>query len=211
MEIDDIPLCSICNHRHIQGVKCAICGHVGRSQIYQKMRIRANALRSFKLESFYSTTVDNETAFDHWAVVSELRKTIFCTEMLIPSELEFDCYDQSSRHTIGTLGDAFVSVSRWRYIRNGDENGVSALIDRFGVLSSYRRRGFGKAMIDGILSDIRTNALSRDVSLRFILFRIPDDPQLIAKFTSHGLRREEWNITCHDGRIAVFMVWDSMS
>lgn len=211
MEIDDIPLCTVCNHKHVQGIKCAVCGHVGRSQIYQKMRIRANTLRSFKLESFDSSTVDNDTALDLWAVVSELRKTIFVQELYIPTELEFDCFDQSSRHTIGTLGDALVSVARWRYISDEVENVVYALIDRFGVLLAYRRRGFGKAMMDGIISDIRANAHSRNIILRCILIRIPDDPQLVLKFITFGLRQQEVNVSCYDGRIAVFMVWDSMS
>ena len=36
---DEVPLCNSCGHRHIQGVKCSICGHVGKSQIYHKMRV----------------------------------------------------------------------------------------------------------------------------------------------------------------------------
>jgi len=52
-----IPICSSCGHRHIagnliaksflinliivvfKGVKCQICGHVGKSQIFDKMRV----------------------------------------------------------------------------------------------------------------------------------------------------------------------------
>jgi hypothetical protein len=27
----EVPLCAVCNHRHVQGVKCEICGHVGKT------------------------------------------------------------------------------------------------------------------------------------------------------------------------------------
>ena len=41
MEVNEslAPLCNVCGHNHVQGVKCHICGHVGRSQIYQKMKV----------------------------------------------------------------------------------------------------------------------------------------------------------------------------
>eukprot|EP01033_Poteriospumella_lacustris_P021963 gene21963-16414_t len=34
----EAPLCTSCGHHHEQGVKCLICGHVGKSQIFAKMR-----------------------------------------------------------------------------------------------------------------------------------------------------------------------------
>ena len=43
--ISSIPLCSVCNHHHEQGVKCDICGHVGKSTIYPKMRERGKIAR----------------------------------------------------------------------------------------------------------------------------------------------------------------------
>ena len=26
-----LPLCKVCNHHHVQGTKCDICGHVGKT------------------------------------------------------------------------------------------------------------------------------------------------------------------------------------
>ncbi len=41
MEIDDeLPLCLTCNHRHYDGVKCSICGHIGKSNIFIKMQVK---------------------------------------------------------------------------------------------------------------------------------------------------------------------------
>jgi hypothetical protein len=33
------PFCEICRHNHVQGVKCSVCGHAGRANIYKKMRV----------------------------------------------------------------------------------------------------------------------------------------------------------------------------
>lgn len=46
MELDnnEIPMCNSCGHNHVQGVKCQICGHVGRSMIYQKMKVSSMLL-----------------------------------------------------------------------------------------------------------------------------------------------------------------------
>ena len=44
----DVPLCPSCNHHHIQGVKCTICGHVGRSQIFPKMQVFSNCISMFQ-------------------------------------------------------------------------------------------------------------------------------------------------------------------
>jgi hypothetical protein len=39
-ELDsEIPFCDVCKHRHIQGIKCSLCGHIGRSNIYPKMKV----------------------------------------------------------------------------------------------------------------------------------------------------------------------------
>ena len=48
MEVDsgEIPLCDSCGHRHIQGVRCTICGHIGKSQIFVKMRVSNRVLMS---------------------------------------------------------------------------------------------------------------------------------------------------------------------
>lgn len=36
---EGVPLCTSCGHYHAQGVRCSICGHVGKSQIFVKMRV----------------------------------------------------------------------------------------------------------------------------------------------------------------------------
>lgn len=37
-----MPMCNSCGHRHVQGVKCSVCGHVGKSQIFVKMKVKSS-------------------------------------------------------------------------------------------------------------------------------------------------------------------------
>jgi len=46
------PMCDTCGHHHHAGVKCSICGHVGKSKIPTKMKAKAAQSRSYKVE-FY--------------------------------------------------------------------------------------------------------------------------------------------------------------
>ena len=45
-------VCGVCNHRHHQGTKCGICGHVGKSQIYHRMKSKAASYGTCKTD-FY--------------------------------------------------------------------------------------------------------------------------------------------------------------
>ena len=65
MEIDaGCPMCETCGHQHVPGVKCHICGHVGKSKIPTKMKERAEKSRSYKVE-FYDGHVLREL-FGTW-------------------------------------------------------------------------------------------------------------------------------------------------
>ena len=45
------------------------------------------------------------------------------------------------------VGDAPVCVGRWRQ----DHNTASPIIDRWGVLKEYRKRGYGRELLKTIL------------------------------------------------------------
>ena len=44
-----IPLCASCGHHHYIDIKCEICGHIGRSQIFIKMRAKAKEASKSKI------------------------------------------------------------------------------------------------------------------------------------------------------------------
>ena len=33
------PMCPTCKHRHVEGVKCRFCPHVGKSSIFSQMKV----------------------------------------------------------------------------------------------------------------------------------------------------------------------------
>lgn len=43
-QANECPLCDVCKHHHLQGVKCTICGHVGRSNVLARMKVSAMQL-----------------------------------------------------------------------------------------------------------------------------------------------------------------------
>lgn len=62
-------------------------------------QIRSDEKRSLKVLFFNGPSFSE--SLDDWDVIMELRKAIYCTEFLIPMELEFDeAQEKSSRHLI---------------------------------------------------------------------------------------------------------------
>mmetsp|Transcript_16532 Transcript_16532/g.16642 ORF Transcript_16532/g.16642 Transcript_16532/m.16642 type:complete len:211 (+) Transcript_16532:387-1019(+) len=206
---EEIPLCPSCNHRHIQGVKCHICGHVGRSQIYSKMKAKANILRSFKFEVFDSTNL-NSYVYGLWEVCTELRNMIYCNEMMIPGEQEFDQLEQSSRHFIGILGDAPISIARWRFL-SSDSSSVYAIIDRCGVLQYYRQKGFGRKTLDAVVSDIRNIATTQSIDLKGIYIQVLEEEWMITKLVSLGVKPQNFPVEMRGGKSFVTLMWDGIA
>ena len=62
-------------------------------------QIRTDEKRNLKVLFFNGSSFSE--SLDDWDVIMELRKAIYCTENLIPVELEFDeTQEKSSRHLI---------------------------------------------------------------------------------------------------------------
>mmetsp|Transcript_30373 Transcript_30373/g.29022 ORF Transcript_30373/g.29022 Transcript_30373/m.29022 type:complete len:211 (+) Transcript_30373:198-830(+) len=188
MEVDgdDIPLCTSCGHRHIQGVKCHICGHVGKSQIYQKMRIRAKEKRAIR-SIIYDGSEFNE-CLDDWDVIMELRKKVFCIENSIPIDQEFnEVLEKASKHLICYAGDAPTAFARYRVLSN-TEGAIFAQIDRLGVLTQYRGRKFTRKCIEDILADAQ---VVTNNSISALLIAVPCESWMKVKLESLGWRHYE--------------------
>lgn len=157
------PYCETCKHHHEQGVKCSICGHIGRSTIFLKMKEKAIRGARVRCEVHGSEIFANPSSGLSDLVV-ELRKTIH------NEAFESSIEEMASRHFIGFLGDAPICVSRFHMIddlASYNNNGASAVvIDRFGVLPSHRGSGFGKQCFEALIADIRTHL---NTSARIIL------------------------------------------
>ncbi len=86
-----------------------------------------------------------------WMKVVAIRTAIFIQEQACPPEEEWDEYDATSRHLLGTLGDEPVATARWRTVARGSL--TAAKLERFAVLPAYRGRGLGRALVAFTISD----------------------------------------------------------
>ena len=121
MNFDFLPPCVTCGHSHFQGVKCATCGHVGKSTIFDKMKVKAAGWRQFRVE-----------AFDVAAVV-ESEPLQYIIESIRHSELME--VDNVSRHVLAFVGDLPVGSARWRYEPSSSGDGTNcAFIEELVVV-----------------------------------------------------------------------------
>lgn len=84
--------------------------------------------------------------------IFRIREAVFEHEMGIPEEAQVDGFDAVAHHYILSIGAQAVAVSRWRVTLGGNFR-----LERLAVLPSYRGRGYGKALMERMLSDIPRN------------------------------------------------------
>jgi predicted GNAT family N-acyltransferase len=80
----------------------------------------------------------------------EIRHHVFVIGQHVPVEDEIDAYETESNHYLAFLYNTPVGAARWRIT----ENGVK--LERFSVLKEYRGRGVGKALVERIISDVKS-------------------------------------------------------
>ena len=87
-----------------------------------------------------------------------IRRTVFVEEQGVAPEADLDQHEASSaRHALAFVDGHAVGALRWRWY----EPGV-AKIERVAVLSAYRRRGIGRALV--AWASIAASAFSRMAS-----------------------------------------------
>lgn len=179
MEVD-LPWCDTCNHRHQQGVKCSLCGHIGRSQLYQKMRVKAAVKRSHKVDYYPGHSIKA----GEWDIVMEIRKVVFCEELGIPHDQEFNSeLEPSSIHQVAMIGDMPVSTARYRISTSSD--GLNyATIDRFAVLPEYRMKGIAKMCMQQIIQEIQSSSGN---TVPIILVSVPAGSWIQSKLMAQGM------------------------
>jgi len=150
-EEPSVPICAVCQHPHIQGVKCHICGHKGRSNIYQKMQARSKLARAFKI-TWLDASSASEPDFEYrMNIAAVLRRET----MDNPNDFEVD-FEMQCRHCIGVEGSAPVSIGRWRYLQD-NEGRRGALIDRLGVIKRRRGQGIARHILGSMVNDIKSH------------------------------------------------------
>jgi predicted GNAT family N-acyltransferase len=86
-------------------------------------------------------------------VLAALRRRVFIDEQNVPEELEWDDQDALARHYLVILDGEAIATARLTPISDHEQK-----IGRMAVLTEYRGRGFGRALLDFVIQDARTQA-----------------------------------------------------
>jgi hypothetical protein len=139
-EAATVPMCISCGHNHYEHQVCAICGHSGRSQLFKKMKSRAEKLKQVDIKGYGSGTPQgcdfgSYDALDQWAIIRELRGNI-CRASGSDLRLEFNMeIESNSRHLLGFIGSKPFFYIRYRLSNNVNVNAYNqCLLDRFGII-----------------------------------------------------------------------------
>ncbi len=92
-----------------------------------------------------------------WQAVKAIRTRVFIEEQNCPGELEWDKYEEISRHVLGSVDGVPMAAARWRLIAY--EQRPTARLERFSVLKEYRGKGYGKALVSWVIEDARRAGL----------------------------------------------------
>jgi predicted GNAT family N-acyltransferase len=77
-----------------------------------------------------------------------IREAVFVQEQNVPSEEEYDEFENTSRHFLAMVGHDPAGTARWRLTKKGVK------LERFAVLSQYRGLGVGSGLVKAVLDDI---------------------------------------------------------
>lgn len=86
----------------------------------------------------------------------EIRHEVFVLGQNVPADLEVDEFESEAIHYLAFLNNNPVGAARWRITVEGVK------LERFAVLTEFRGRGVGSAMVEKILSDIKRDPEAGD-------------------------------------------------
>ncbi len=92
-----------------------------------------------------------------WQAVKAIRTRVFIEEQHCPCEMEWDRYEEISRHVLGLVDGQPMAAARWRMLAYRQR--PAARLERFSVLQEYRGKGYGKALVSWVIEDARRAGL----------------------------------------------------
>jgi predicted GNAT family N-acyltransferase len=93
-----------------------------------------------------------ETKRDHGRCIA-IRTLVFEVEQGVDLDLEVDEHEDTCRHILGLDDRKPFAAARWRRYRPG-----VAKIERVAVLKPWRGRNLGAALVEAVISDIKSAA-----------------------------------------------------
>jgi predicted GNAT family N-acyltransferase len=88
---------------------------------------------------------ENKLLFD---TALQIRETVFVIEQKVDPVLEYDEFEESSRHYLIYLDDKPVGTARWRETTEGIK------LERFAVLKGYRNKQIGAQLLKQVMKDV---------------------------------------------------------
>ncbi len=77
-----------------------------------------------------------------------IRRRVFVDEQNVPAEEEYDEFETTSLHFLARVDGVPAGTARWRRTSNGVK------LERFAVLSEFRGKGVGKALVQTVLDSV---------------------------------------------------------
>ncbi len=82
----------------------------------------------------------------------QIRHDVFVIGQNVPSEEEYDTYENVSTHYLATWSGTACGTARWRFTEKGIK------LERFAVLERFRNKGVGAAILQLILQDLHNES-----------------------------------------------------
>ena len=150
-ESSSLPWCPTCRHHHEQGIKCTVCGHTGKSQIFPKMKARSISRRKLSVFILAGNELTAPHNIEFFQILLELRKTVTTIS-------PFDARDNNKFHMLTLIGDLVVghaTVSLTQESNAAQHMSINMLIiENFFVLPSYRQRKLSYIMLHSLLCNV---------------------------------------------------------
>ena len=162
-DLNGVPYCATCRHYHVQGCACPECGHIGRSNIFTKMRNKAAKRTGFSLWSCGNGRPDGcdmTDQSDQWAVLRELRGNLYRINGGTNIHEEFNTKEErDSRHMMWSIGDKPIVLARYQLLVS-DTGDIACNLDRFAFIPGYLERdGIAGMCIQAWIGDAKQLAL----------------------------------------------------
>jgi len=77
----------------------------------------------------------------------KIRKKVFVEEQEVDESMEWE-HEEESTHFLAFIDGNAVGTARWR------DSGKGIKLERFAVLSDYRAKGVGAALVEAVLADL---------------------------------------------------------
>ncbi|MGZ5243359.1 MAG: GNAT family N-acetyltransferase [Bacteroidia bacterium] len=90
-----------------------------------------------------TTDQELETAF-------EIRRQVFVNEQHVAPEIEYDEFENTSKHYLAMYNNQPAGTARWRYTSR-----TTIKLERFAILKPFRGKNVGWAILNHILQEVK--------------------------------------------------------